>query len=90
LHGAVLPTVLDVTVETPDYTHLTLKVRTANQLSPSCMNYAVFKTYAPVCICSCFALLLLRARTNPSVVMNHPWLQFAIITLTFFSSRSTC
>jgi hypothetical protein len=24
---AVLPTVLDVTVETPDYTHLTLKVR---------------------------------------------------------------
>jgi len=29
----VLPTVLDVTVETPDYTHLTLKVRTANQLS---------------------------------------------------------
>jgi hypothetical protein len=24
---AVLPTVLDVTVETPDYTHLALKVR---------------------------------------------------------------
>ena len=45
MHGAVLLTVLDVTVETQDYTHLTLKVRTANQLSPSRMNYAVFKTY---------------------------------------------
>ena len=30
MHGAVLPTVLDVTVETQDYTHLTLKVRTAS------------------------------------------------------------
>jgi hypothetical protein len=58
LHGAVLPTVLDVTVETPDYTLLTLKVRTPYLLA-SCMD---FRGSPDMHACICYARLSLQTK----------------------------
>ena len=72
MHGAVLPTVLDVTVETQDYTHLTLKVRTASAFFLHEFygkhRHVVFRTYARVCI---YARVFAAAGKNTFAFMDY-------------------
>jgi hypothetical protein len=75
--AAVLPIVLDVTVETPDYTHLTLKVRPRLIVPASSSSlpqtYSSEYLYLYMRLCSCLYMLVCfaageHAHGNPSSV----------------------